>query len=76
MDDKNNDRPAIEITPEMLQAGIKAFSLWNPIEDRIAWIVEDVFEDMLSVAIVQGLLTASMSTQAHEGARPPVQAQE
>lgn len=51
MCDRNSDRPAkecaIEITPEMIDAGVKALGRWHPIDDSKAWIVEDVFEEML-----------------------------
>lgn len=36
----------IEITLEMIEAGVEAFRKWNPIEDNASWIVEDVFEEM------------------------------
>jgi hypothetical protein len=54
MDDKNNDRPAIRITPEMTEAGLAALRIWNTTEDDPDWIIEDVFEAMMRVALKQG----------------------
>ena len=30
MDDKNNDRPAIEVTPEMIEEGLLHLYRWHP----------------------------------------------
>lgn len=36
----------IEITPEMISAGIRDFALWNASEDDCALIVESVYRAM------------------------------
>lgn len=46
--------PIIEITPKMLEAGVKAFLRWNPAEDDASWIIQDVFEDMIKAAVSEG----------------------
>ena len=48
MADKPADRPApeIEITPEMIEAGEKAYYFWDNGEDPAAWIVHDIYTEM------------------------------
>jgi hypothetical protein len=36
----------VEITPEMIEAGIEAYVLFNPLEDPGEWIVCAIYEEM------------------------------